>query len=152
MIFLSSPLEQFQIIPVIPISFSNFNFSITNSTIISFIGLLSFLYLLFLLLNKDLSYSFIPNRWQTIIETFYELIADLLIKDIVGIKAQGFFPSVFTIFIFILISNLIGLIPYSFTSTSHLIITFSLATFIFLAINIICIKTHKLNFFSLFLP
>jgi ATP synthase subunit 6 len=96
--------------------------------------------------------SFIPNRWQAMVEITYEMIANLLIKDIVGIIGQGYFPFIFSIFSFILLSNLIGLVPYSFTTTSQLIVTFSLAFFIFLGINIICVRKHKLFFFSLFLP
>lgn len=147
-----SPLEQFQIIPVIPLYIANFNFSITNSALVLIIGLSTFLLILNLLARKDCWGGFTPTRWQALIEVVYEVIAGLLIKDIVGVKGQGYFPYVFTVFCFILVANLIGLIPYSFTATSHLIVTFSLAFFIFLGINIISIRLHKLEFFSLFLP
>lgn len=151
-IILTSPLEQFQIIPIIPIYLGNYNFSITNSTFISGFGIFGFFLLLHSLINKTSFYFFTPNRWQIIVEILYEIIAGLLIKDIVGLKGEAYFPYLFSLFFFILLSNLIGLIPYSFTITSQLIVTFSLAFFLFLGINIICVRIHKIFFFSLFLP
>ena len=150
--FLTSPLEQFQIIPIIPLYFGNLNFSITNSSLILLIGISFLVIFLQATLYKKASFSFIPKRWQNLIELFYEMLASLLIKDIVGTAGEKYFPFVFSTFFFILISNLIGLVPYSFTATSHLIFTFSLAFFIFLGINIISIRKHGGLFFSLFLP
>jgi len=69
-----------------------------------------------------------------------------------GKRINFFFPLVFTIFLFIVSMNLIGLVPYSFTVTSHFIVTLSLSLVIFIGMNIICVKVHKLEFFSLFLP
>jgi len=151
-LILASPLEQFQILPIIPFYVGNYNFSITNSVYISGLGVFGFFFFLHSLINKKKSYFFIPSRSQTIVEILYEAVANLLIKDIVGLKGEAFFPFLFCIFSFILVSNLIGLIPYSFTNTSQLIVAFSLAFFIFLGINLICIKIHKLFFLSLFLP
>lgn len=147
-----SPLEQFQIFPIFSVSLGGLNFSLTNSCTIFFLGLLSFFFILDFLLYKKKNFAFLPLKWQGLIEIFYEAIASLLIKDVVGKKGEGFFPYIFCLFLFIVIANLIGLIPYSFTVTSQLIVTFSMAFFIFLGINIICIKFHKLHFFSLFLP
>jgi ATP synthase subunit 6 len=101
MFLFSSPLEQFQILPIISIHLGSFDFSITNSAIILAIGLAS---------------------------------------------------CIFTLFTFILISNIIGLVPYSFTVTSHLIVTFALALMTFIGINLICIREHGINMLSLFLP
>jgi ATP synthase subunit 6 len=69
-----------------------------------------------------------------------------------GSRSQKFFPLIFSIFFFIAVLNLIGLIPYSFTVTSHFIVTFALSLTVFIGINIICVTVHKLAFFSLFLP
>ena len=151
MITITSPLEQFQILPVIPFSIGNFDFSITNSTVIILIGLSSFCFLLNALVNDKGSYNLVPNRWQVVVEGMYELIAGLL-KDTLGGKGQEYFPYVFTLFSFILIANLIGLVPYSFTVTSHLIVTFSLAIMTFIGINLICVREHGHHIFSLFLP
>ena len=149
--FLTSPLEQFQILSVIPLNFGIFDFSITNSTIVIFLGLSSFCFIINCFIKKNSSIYLVPNRWFVIIEGMYELVGNLL-KDTIGIKGQKFFPLIFSLFSFILIANLIGLIPYSFTITSHLIITFSLASILFIGINIVCIREHKHHFFSLFLP
>jgi len=75
-----------------------------------------------------------------------------IVKDNLNNKGEIYFPFIFTLHLFLLIANLIGMIPYSFTITSHIIFTFSLALAIFLGINIIGIKQHGINFFSLFLP
>lgn len=148
---ITSPLEQFQILPVIPFSIGNFDFSITNSTVIILIGLFSFCFLLNALVNDKGSYNLVPNRWQVVVEGMYELISGLL-KDTLGGKGQEYFPYVFTLFSFILIANLIGLVPYSFTVTSHLIVTFTTALAIFAGMNIIGILKHRKHFLSLFFP
>jgi len=151
MFFLSSPLEQFQILPIILINFGIWDFSITNATIILFFGLSSFIFVFYSLLSERGNFYVVPNRIQNIIELFYSIVYGL-INDNVGPVAKSFFPYIFTIFIFILISNVIGLVPYSFTVTSHLIVTFSLALMTFIGINIICIREHGINILALFLP
>jgi len=151
MFFLSSPLEQFQILPIIPIRLGIFDFSITNATIILAFGLGSFIFVLYSLLSNRGNFYVAPNRIQTLIETIYSVVYGL-INDNVGPVAKSFFPYVFTLFTFILISNVIGLVPYSFTVTSHLIVTFFLALMTFIAINLICIREHGINILSLFLP
>ena len=135
MFFLSSPLEQFQILPLISLNLGNFDFSITNATIISAIGLLSFVYILHSLLSKNKTFFIVPNRIQYIIEVIYGVVYGLL-NDNVGSVGKSFFPYVFTLFMFILISNIIGLVPYSFTVTSHLIVTFALALMTFIGIEL----------------
>jgi len=151
MFFLSSPLEQFQILPLISFNLGNFDFSITNATIISAIGLLSFVYILHSLLSKNKTFFIVPNRIQYVIEVIYGVVYGLL-NDNVGSVGKSFFPYVFTLFMFILISNIIGLVPYSFTVTSHLIVTFALALMTFIGINLICVREHGINMLSLFLP
>lgn len=151
-IFFSSPLEQFQIIPIIPIQFGIFDFSITNATVI--LGLLLFLFisLILSLLKEDNTFYIFPNKWQAAIEVIYKLILSLVVDNIKNKKGQLFFPVVFSLFLFVLSLNLIGLIPYSFTLTSHLIVTLSLSLAVFIGINIVCIRIHGIHFFSLFLP
>jgi len=148
-----SPLEQFEILPIIPFYFNGIDFSVTNETII----LLIVFYILKILFSscknaKDLTFNLIPNKFQIIFESLYKILLSLVVDNLGKEIGQKFFPIIFTIFLFIASLNLIGLVPYSFTLTSHLIVTFSLALFIFIALNIICIKAHGLNFFSLFLP
>tara|TARA_B100000446_G_C10387477_1_gene282568 strand:- start:74 stop:703 length:630 start_codon:yes stop_codon:yes gene_type:complete len=93
----------------------------------------------------------IPNRFQIISELLYEFIANM-INDNIGHKGKKFFPFIFTLFTFILFGNLLGMLPYSFTFTSHIIVTFVLAMFIFLFITLIGIFMHGFKFFSLFVP
>jgi len=149
--FFLSPLEQFQILPLISLRFGNFDISFTNGNLIILIAIGSFFLLMNMLLSSKGSFYVVPSRWQIIIETFYETIANML-YDNLGTKGQQYFPFVFVLFMFVLLSNLIGLIPYSFTITSHLIVTFALALMVFVGVNIICIKEHGLHMVSLFLP
>ena len=92
-----------------------------------------------------------PNNWQILLETTYETIAQLLFDNI-NLEGEKYFPFISVLFTFILFSNLIGLIPYSFTVTSHLIVTFTLSLSIFIGVNIICIQRYKTHMLSLFIP
>ena len=152
---LLTPLEQFQIISVFSIKIFYLDFSLTNMLIINAIVILVFLSIFFFNSYKnyvnEVSFFIIPNTWQTLMEMVYE-IGFQLVFDNLNIKGEKYFPIISVLFIFILLNNLIGLVPYSFTITSHLIVTFILSLSIFIGINIICIKQHKLNILSLFIP
>lgn len=151
--FITSPLEQFQIIPIIPIQFGIIDISLTNQTAIIFLLLLLTSSLSFFVLGgKDKTFYLIPNRYQSIIEIIHKLILSLVVDNIKDKRGEQFFPLVFSIFFLILSINLIGLIPYSFTLTSHLIVTFSISLSVFIGINIICVRKHGIKFFALFLP
>lgn len=151
--FFTSPLEQFQVIPILSCYFGFVDVSLTNETIILFIiAIFSILFFCGLTKENDNSYFVIPNRWQATMEIIYKMILSLVTDNIKDKKAQYFFPLVFSIFLLLLSLNLIGLVPYSFTLTSHLIVTLSLSLGIFIGINIICVRTHGMHFFSLFLP
>jgi ATP synthase subunit 6 len=145
---LKSPLEQFEIIPFFYLPFGVFDFSMTNST---FFGWVVFFVLLFLFFMIFESAQLIPQSWQIILENLFETAVNLVFDNI-GEKGRKYVSLIFVLFSFLFTSNLIGMVPYSFTITSHLILTFTLAFFLFLGINIISVKKHKLNFFSLFLP
>lgn len=154
--FILSPLEQFQIISLFSITFGKLDFSITNALVMSLTSLLFFSSIIYFLSfnknhKKSSSFFFIPNPWQTLIELIYDVITQLL-SDLISVKSEKYFPFISVIFSYILFHNLIGLIPYTFTTTSHLIITFSLSFSIFIGINILCFKKHNLHIFSLFLP
>lgn len=147
-IFIPSPLEQFEIVTILPASIAGVNLSLTNSSI--------FMILTLFLSSFWLSLSFykgglIPNNWQLVKEYFYEITANMLQENL-GIKGEFYFPFIFSLHLFLLFCNLIGMVPYSFTVTSHIIFTFSLALSIFIGVNIIGIQTHGIKFFSLFLP
>jgi len=146
-----SPLEQFQILPIVQFSIGSFDFSITNGVIILGLGLFFFFFTLNSLLINGTAFAIVPNRIQMVVESIYGVTYSLL-EDNVGKSAKSFFPYIFTLFTFIVVSNVIGLVPYSFTITSHLIVTLSLALMTFIGINLICIREHGINMLSLFLP
>lgn len=153
---LHAPLEQFQILQLIPINIFSFDFSITNFFLINLLALTSFLSFIYYNASQrnylqETSFFFSPNSWQKGIESISEITAQL-ISDVITTNNEKYFPIISVLFNFILFSNLIGLIPYSFTATSHLIVTFILSFSIFIGINIITFKKYKMKTFSLFLP
>lgn len=149
----SSPLEQFEILPLISFYLGGLDFSITNEAVILFLIFFFSLTLISSVVKQsDSSLYIIPNRWQIVVGIIYKMILSMISDNISGKKGQLFFPLVFSVFFYVANLNLIGLVPYSFTLTSHLIVTFALAIAIFLGINIICVRIHGLEFFSLFFP
>nr|YP_011017055.1 ATP synthase subunit 6 [Pterocladiella capillacea]WQB61733.1 ATP synthase subunit 6 [Pterocladiella capillacea] len=146
--FIQSPLEQFEIVTILPISIGGFNFSITNSALFMFLTFLISIFWLSLSFYKS---SLIPTNWQLVKESVYEITANM-IRENLGSKGEFYFPFIFSLHLFLLFCNFIGMVPYSFTVTSHIIFTFALSLSIFIGINIIGIQTHGINFFSLFLP
>ena len=144
-----SPLEQFNIITLIPFHFGNYYFSFTNSALFMllatglFLGLFSFV---------SVGGGFlVPTRWQSVLEMIYEFVLNL-VEEQIGKEGRKFFPFIFSTFSFLLCCNLIGMIPYSFTTTSHFIITFGLSVSIFIGVTIVGFQKHGLHFFSFLLP
>ena len=95
--------------------------------------------------------ALVPGRWQSVAELSYEFVANLL-RDTVGNEGRKYFPFVFTLFMFILVGNMLGMIPYSFTFTSHIIVTFALALVVFLGVTVLGFVKHGVHFFSFFVP
>jgi len=144
-----SPLEQFSINRLIPIFVGQLDFSITNSTILVFFSCsLAFIYFNFAIANAKL----IPSTWQTTAEFIYEFIYFNVLTENVKKNGNLYFPFLFSMFSFIFFCNLLGMIPFSFTVTSHIVVTLSLSMLSFLAINIIGVRTHGFHLLSLFLP
>ena len=100
---------------------------------------------------QESSFYFIPNSWQKALESISEVTTQL-ISDIITTDNEKYFPIISVLFNFILFSNLIGLIPYTFTATSHLIVTFTLSFSVFIGITIMTFEKYKMKAFSLFLP
>jgi len=153
---LLTPLEQFQIISLFSLKLFCLDFSITNMLLVNFIVLILFSFIISSISSNtnyvgEVSFFLIPNNWQVLIEMLYETISQLLFDNL-NDEGEKYFPFISVLFTFILFSNLIGLVPYSFTITSHLIVTFTLSMSIFIGINIICLKRHKSHMLSLFLP
>lgn len=144
-----SPLEQFSIIPILSFGVLSLDVSITNAVLTAFVSLGAIWLLYSMLTLFDL--TIVPARWQLIFEGLYEVAAGL-IWDSVGSRGQKYFPFIFTVFLFVLISNVSGLAPYSFTTTSHLVQTLVLAYTVFIGVMIICAGIHGFHMLSLFLP
>ena len=148
---LYTPLEQFQIILLFSVKLFCFDFSLTNLVLVNILVLVFFSLLVFFFSSSTTSFFFIPNTWQVLIEILYEISSQLLFDNI-NKDGEKYFPFISVVFTFVLFSNLIGLIPYSFTVTSHLIVTFTLSFSIFIGINLICVQKHKFHMMSLFIP
>src|SRR5437588_10262824 len=95
--------------------------------------------------------ALVPGRWQSIAEMSYEFVADM-VETNVGHGGREFFPFVFTLFMFILFANFLGMIPYSYTVTSQIVVTFALAAVVFIGVTIIGIVRHGFRFLRLFVP
>ena len=144
-----TPLEQFSIISIIPLYVQNVYISFTNSSMI-LVCTTVLLYTLFYMVTRK-GGLLVPGRWQSVVEMVYEFVVNLVDEQI-GSKGRKYFPMVFTLFVFLLTSNLIGMVPYSFTATSHLAVTFGLSLSLFIGITIVGFQTHGLHFLSFLLP
>ncbi|MDA0781678.1 MAG: F0F1 ATP synthase subunit A [Rickettsiales bacterium] len=144
-----SPLEQFKIkyyTDVPEIFGANLNFSNSSMFMVFVITAVS-LFLILSMKRREL----VPGRWQSMAELSYELVANM-IKDNVGNEGKPYFPIIFSLFMFVLFCNLFGMLPYSFTVTSHISITFALASLVFIGVTVIAIVKHGVKFFGFFLP
>jgi F-type H+-transporting ATPase subunit a len=142
------PLDQFKIEPLIPIHIGGVDASFTNSALLMCITVaLASLIVIWGSRGRAL----VPTRWQSLAEMSYEFIAGM-IDDNVGHEGRDYFPFVFTLFMFILIGNLLGLIPYGYTFTGQIIVTFAMAAVVFIGVTIIGIAKHGWHFLSFFVP
>ncbi|MBO6782140.1 MAG: F0F1 ATP synthase subunit A [Alphaproteobacteria bacterium] len=145
---MASPLEQFEIKPIVPIEIGGLDVSFTNSSLWMVLAVVVAGGTLTLAASRG---AMVPGRLQSVAELFYEFIAGL-IKETIGTQGRKYFPIIFTIFAFVLTGNLLGMVPYSFTFTSHIIVTFAMAIVIFLAVTVLGFAKHGMHFFSFFVP
>jgi F-type H+-transporting ATPase subunit a len=143
-----SPLAQFEIKRLIPIHFGNIDASFTNSAMWMVIAILCASLLMTWSMSRR---AMVPGRLQSIAELSYEFIANML-QENVGSAGRQYFPFIFTLFMFILFANVLGMIPYSFTPTSHIIVTFAMAAVVFIGVTAIGFMRHGAHFLSLFVP
>ena len=143
-----SPLAQFAIEPIAPIHIGGLDASFTNSAMWMVITVAAITVFMLLGTRKQ---AIVPGRWQSLCEGMYDFVSGLL-KENVGNEGRKYFPFVFSLFMFILFCNLLGLLPYSFTVTSHIIVTAAMALFVFFGVTIIGIARHGLHFFTYFVP
>jgi F-type H+-transporting ATPase subunit a len=145
----AGPLEQFKIEPLIKLpKLGGVDISYTNSALWMTIAVA--LVVLFLVLGMR-QRALVPGRWQSLAEMFYEFVSNMLTEQ-AGSAGKPFFPFVFTLFMFILAGNLLGMVPYSFTFTSHIIVTFGLAFVVFIGVTVIGFMKHGVHFLSFFVP
>ncbi len=142
------PMHQFEIHRLVPLKIFNIDASFTNSSLFMVIVIL--LISLFLFLSVK-SRSLVPGRMQSVAEIAYEFVANM-IRDNVGTAGMKYFPFIFTLFMFVLGCNIMGMVPYSFTVTSHIIITFALAAVVFIGVTIIGFAKHGFSFLKFFVP
>lgn len=142
------PLDQFKIEPLIPIHIGGLDASFTNSALLMVIAIVVASLVVIVGSSKR---ALVPGRWQSLAEISYEFIAGM-IDDNVGHEGRDYFPFIFTLFMFIFFGNLLGLIPYGFTFTSHIIVTFAMAAVVFIGVTIIGIARHGFHFLSFFVP
>lgn len=145
---MANPIHQFVIQNKVDFNIAGVDVSFTNSALWMVIGLVVSTSFLILATRRR---SMVPNRLQMVSEMLYMFIADM-VRDTIGPKGARYFPFIFTLFVFVLMGNILGLVPYSFTYTSHLAVTGGLALLVFIMVIGFGLINHGLKFFSLFAP
>lgn len=146
---ISSPLEQFNIVSLFPISLPfGIDLSLTNSALFQILAVSLFILLLKLTVENS---TLVPTHWQSLIEMYYESLLGL-VKENIGKKGLVYFPFIFTLFSFILTLNLVGMIPYNYSVTSQIIVSIGLSFTIWLFVTITGFAKHGINFLSMFFP
>ena len=149
---ITNPLDQFEIRDLISVHtpiLGNLNLSLTNITLYL---LISSIIIIGITSTTNKSKKIIFNGWTLSKESIYDTVHSIVVNQISNVSGQIYFPFIYTLFMFILINNLIGMVPYSFATTSHVILTFSLSFSIVLGATILGLKKHNLKFFSLLVP
>jgi F-type H+-transporting ATPase subunit a len=143
-----SPLEQFVVKALGGDGHDLPFYSFTNSALFMVLGVVLVTLFIYLGMRRAV---LVPTRWQTLVELSYEFIANM-IRDNVGQEGRKYFGFIFTLFMFVFAGNLLGMMPYSFTYTSHIIVTFAMAAVVFIGVTVIGFMKHGLHFLSFFLP
>jgi F-type H+-transporting ATPase subunit a len=142
------PIHQFDIHRLVPIDIGGWDLSFTNSS--AFMMLAVVLTAGFFAVAMQ-GRSLVPTRLQSLAEIAYEFVAKML-RDSVGQEGMRFFPFVFTLFVFIFVCNMLGMIPGAFTVTSHIVVTAALAAIVFLTVLVVGFARNGLHFLKLFVP
>jgi len=144
----ADPLAQFEVKTIIPLQVGGIDISFTNSSLFMSLAVLGASG--FLVLGARYGAA-VPGRWQSMTELTYEFISNL-IKETIGPEGRRYFPIIFTLFMFILFGNMLGMVPYGYTFTSQIIVTFAMAAVVFVGVTILAFAKHGLHFFSFFTP
>ena len=145
----TNPMHQFNVYRIGPeISLGNIDISFTNASLFMIISALVIISVFFAGTRRK---AIVPTKIQLLTELSYTLVSKM-ISDTAGSKAKPYFPFIFSLFMFVLFCNMLGMLPYSFTVTSHIIVTFALAAVIFLGVTIIGFVNHGIGYLKLFIP
>ena len=145
----TNPMHQFNVYRIGPeISFGNVDISFTNASLFMMISALAIISVFFAGTKRK---AIVPTKIQLLTELSYTFISKM-ISDISGSKAKPYFPFIFSLFMFVLFCNMLGMLPYSFTVTSHIIVTFALAAIIFMGVTIVGFVNHGVGYLKLFIP
>ncbi|ABS62320.1 ATP synthase F0, A subunit [Parvibaculum lavamentivorans DS-1] len=142
------PLHQFVVQPLIPLNIGGLDASFTNASLWMVVTVVAIG--LFMTLGMR-SGAMVPGRMQSVVESFYTFIANM-VRDNAGHDAMRFFPFIFSLFMFIFFANMIGMFPYAFTVTSHIVVTFALAIVVFLGVTLTGFVLHGPRFLKVFVP
>ena len=145
---MAGPLQQFEIEPIMELTAGGVDVSFTNSSLWMAISVACIWLLMTLGMRKG---ALVPGRLQSVCEIMYEFVANML-KDNVGKAGQKYFPFVFTLFMFVLFGNMLGMVPGSFTYTSHVIVTFAMALVVFTGVTLIGFARHGTRYLRMFFP
>lgn len=145
---MASPLDQFSIQRYAEFSVGGVDASFTNAALFMLFGLVAVWLFMYMGLRRA---AIVPGRWQAAVEAVHEFVAGLVDENI-GPKGRKYVPFIFSLFMFILALNVIGLLPWAYTVTSHIAVTFAFAAFIFVMCIVIGLVRHGLRFFTLFVP
>ena len=142
------PIGQFEVKPLIDITVGGVDLSFTNVSLFMFVASALSIALMILPMNGR---ALVPGRWQNVAEMTYEFAGNML-RSSAGSSAMRFFPFVFSLFMFVLMANLLGMFPYFYTVTSQLVVTGALAVVVILTVVIAGLRMHGLGFFRVFVP
>ena len=145
----ANPMSQFEVYSIGPkIQIGSFDLSFTNSSLFMVLTV-SVISLFFIAATQKK--SLVPNKMQLIAEMVFEFVSKM-ISETAGKDARPYFPFILSLFLFVLVANLLGMLPYSFTVTSHIIVTFALAFFIFIGVTVVGFAKHGISYLKLFVP
>ena len=143
-----SPVEQFTIKALLHLELLGYDVSFTNSALFMILAVLgSTVYLTMAMRKREM----VPGRLQASAEMLYEFVSDM-VRSNAGSEGRPYFPFIFTLFIFLLFGNMLGLIPYSYTFTSQIVVTFVMAAIVFVGVTLVALIKHGMHFFSFFVP
>lgn len=144
----TNPMHQFEIRPIVPMELGGLNLAFTNSSLLMILTVIASTLLMVVPMVRA---GKIPTRWQSVPEMLYEFVYGL-IRDVVGSDGLKYMPFVFSLFMLVLMGNMLGMLPYSFTFTSHIIVTAGLGILVISVVTIMGFVNHGTHFLSLFAP